>query len=67
METQVELAHDDIDLVWADTFAMDQDGYLYATTNKLPFIFNNKLDWEEDGPHFRIVRLKTPDKSFLVN
>ena len=66
MTTQTLLAQNDKDLIWADTFAMDGEGYLYFTTNKLPFILNDKLDWEQDESHFRVIRVFVNDKGYLV-
>lgn len=66
MTTQTLLAQNDKDLIWADTFAM-KEGYLYFTTNKLPFILNGKLDWDEqDESHFRVIRVFVNDKGYLV-
>ena len=66
MTTQTLLAQNDKDLIWADTFAMDEEGYLYFTTNKLPFILNDKLDWEQDESHFRVIRVFVNDKGYLA-
>ena len=66
MITQTLLAQNDKDLIWPDTFAMDEEGYLYFTTNKLPFILNDKLDWEQDESHFRVIRVFVNDKGYLV-
>ena len=66
MTTQTLLAQNDKDLIWADTFAMDEEGYLYFTTNKLPFVLNDKLDWEQDESHFRVIRVFVNDKGYLV-
>ena len=45
---------------------MDEEGYLYFTTNKLPFILNDKLDWEQDESHFRVIRVFVNDKGYLA-
>ena len=66
MTTQTLLAQNDKDLIWADTFALDEEGYLYFTTNKLPFILNDKLDWEQDESHFRVIRVFVNDKGYLA-
>ena len=66
MTTQTLLAQNDKDLIWADTFAMDEEGYLYFTTNKLPFVLNDKLDWEQDESHFRVIRVFVNDKGYLA-
>ena len=66
MTTQTLLAQNDEDLIWADTFAMDEEGYLYFTTNKLPFVLNDKLDWEQDESHFRVIRVFVNDKGYLA-
>ena len=66
MTTQTLLAQNDNDLIWADTFAMDEEGYLHFTTNKLPFILNDKLDWEQDESHFRVIRVFVNDKGYLA-
>ena len=65
MATQTLLAQNDRELIWADTFAME-NGYLYATTNKLPFVLNDKLDWDAAEDNFRIVRVLVDDKGYLT-
>ena len=37
LSTETEVARDDVDLIWPDTFAMDA-GFLYATTNRCDYI-----------------------------
>ena len=64
METQTLLAKDAAELIWADTFAME-NGFLYATTNKLPFALNDMLDWNNEESHFRVIRLFIDDKGYL--
>ena len=66
METLVLLARDDAELIWADTFGLDVDGNLWATTNKLPFFLQDKYDWESPASNFRLVKFQTGDKSYLV-
>ena len=64
METQVQLAQNAAELIWTDTFAME-NGFLYATTNKLPFALNDLLNWDNEESHFRVIRLFIDDKGYL--
>ncbi len=50
METETELASDNVDLIWPDTFAMD-GGFLYGTTNRLELC---KLMRRCKIPHFKL-------------
>jgi len=37
---------------------------LLATTNKLPFVSGQLVDFEGDEPHFRIVRLFVDERAY---
>ena len=66
MKTQEMIASNDEELIWADTFAMDEEGNLWATTNKLPFIVQGKLDWTSPASNFRLIKILTDDKTYLL-
>jgi sugar lactone lactonase YvrE len=52
------VAKDSKTLMWVDTFAFDEFGDLYFTTNKLGYFFNDLMDFSgASGPNFRIVKL----------
>jgi hypothetical protein len=53
----------DIDLQWPDTFAFDDHGYLYVTTNRLQRFSTNTLDPKESN--FRVARMFIGTKSYM--
>lgn len=51
---------------WPDTFAWDDDGYLYFSSNKLQrYIFKTMQFDGSDGSNFRIWKVKTNSSSYL--
>ncbi len=60
------VAQNDEELIWPDTFAMDGEGNLLVTTNKLVFIIQGPFDWDLPGSNFRIVKMFVDDKSYLL-
>jgi sugar lactone lactonase YvrE len=60
---QVVVAQNDEDLQWPDTFAIDQEGYLYATPNRLHLYNSNSLNFTD--VNFRVVRFCIHTKSYM--
>lgn len=47
---------------WPDTFAMDSDGYLYWTTNRLQRFSSDLVNLDE--PNYRVIVSKTYARSY---
>ena len=56
------LVQNDIDLQWPDTFAFDNNGYLYATTNRIHRFISNSYDLNDIN--FRVIRVYIGTKSY---
>jgi sugar lactone lactonase YvrE len=56
------LVQNDIELQWPDTFSFDDNGYLYASTNRLPRFISNSYDFSDIN--FRVVRVFVGTKSY---
>ena len=56
------LVQSDIDLQWPDAFSFDEDGYLYATTNRIQRAISNSYYF--DDVNFRIIRMYVGTKSY---
>ncbi len=54
-QKEVLLVQNDFDLQWPDTFAFDQEGYLYTVSNRLQRYPTNSYDWNE--VNFRVARI----------
>lgn len=69
MTTVHELAEDGEILVWPDGFDLDDSGYLWVTTNKLPKFWSRELDIGQEQniekkSHFRLARVKVDDIAY---
>jgi len=62
---EVLLVQNDVDLQWADTFAFDEAGNLYTTTNRLHRFGENKYDFSEIN--FRVVSIFTGSESYMFS
>ena len=60
------LAQDNITLQWPDTFAWDNNGYLWFTTNRLHRYFLGNIDLTgNEGPNYRIVKVYVGALSYM--
>jgi len=64
-QTQV-VPPDGARLQWPDTFAFDNKGALFFTTNKLHHFFANELDYNGNQANFRVVKVSVGAKSYLA-
>lgn len=62
-EPEVVIMQDDIDLQWPDTFAFDNQGYLYLTTCRNQRFFSNTMDFND--VNFRVVRVFVGSRSYM--
>jgi len=56
------LIQNDIELQWPDTFAFDNNGYLYATTIRLQRFISSSYDFSDIN--FRVIRVFIGTKSY---
>ncbi|CAL8145826.1 unnamed protein product [Orchesella dallaii] len=63
--SEVLLVQNDVDLQWVDTFAFDNEGYLYMTTNRMQRYSTNTFDFSETN--FRVARVFTGSKSYMYS
>lgn len=47
---------------WPDTFAFDEDGYLWCVTNSLQNFLNNRVD--VNVPNYRVIRIRIGSKNY---
>lgn len=52
---EVLLIQNDADLQWPDTFAFDDQGYLYTVSNRIQRFTTGTMDWSE--VNFRVARV----------
>ncbi|CAL8145841.1 unnamed protein product [Orchesella dallaii] len=63
--TEVLLVQDDVELQWVDTFAFDEEGYIYMTSNRLHRFSTETYDFSQDN--FRVVRVFVGSKSYMYS
>jgi sugar lactone lactonase YvrE len=44
--------------IWPDTMAFDAEGALWVSTNHLNLAFSGRMDFDQAGPNFRIMRIR---------
>lgn len=44
--------------IWPDTMAFDAEGALWVSTNHLNHAFSGRMDFDQAGPNFRIMRIR---------
>jgi sugar lactone lactonase YvrE len=44
--------------IWSDTLAFDSEGALWVSTNHLNHAFSGRMDFDQAGPNFRIMRIR---------
>lgn len=52
------ISRDHEKMQWPDTFAFDENGFLYCVTNSLQNFINNRVN--VSVPNYRVIRLATP-------
>eukprot|EP01084_Bolivina_argentea_P043815 80691_1 len=63
----VEVISDSVELQWIDTFAWDNNGYLYFTTNRLHRYFLGNMDWNGgNGANMRIIKVYVGAGSYMM-
>jgi sugar lactone lactonase YvrE len=62
---EITLAENVEDIQWADTFAFDNNGFLYYTPNRLQLFINDTYDF--DQVNFRVVRSYIGKKSYMFS
>ena len=65
MTTQTQLVQNNVSMIWADTFSLDVDGWLWMTVNQLPLFRAGKLDFTGTQPNFAISKIQVDDMSYL--
>ncbi|ODM90687.1 Protein yellow [Orchesella cincta] len=63
--SEVLLVQNDVDLQWVDTFAFDNQGYLYMTTNRMQRYSTGTFDFSE--VNFRVARVFIGSKSYMFS
>jgi len=59
---EILLVQSDIDLQWPDAFSFDDNGYIYATTNRMQRAHSSGYNFDE--VNFRILRIYVGSKSY---
>ncbi|KAK6986156.1 protein yellow [Biomphalaria glabrata] len=66
MEQQSEVVRGDMDKQWPDTFAWDDQGYLYFVSNRLHLFNSNTMDFSgHDRSNMRVWKVWVNDTSYL--
>nr|KAG5699871.1 hypothetical protein BaRGS_034645 [Batillaria attramentaria] len=66
MTSQEAVVRDDVKMRWPDTFAWDDDGYLWFTANDLSGFFGGRMDFSgAGGPNMYVWRVFVNETSYL--
>lgn len=66
IETQVDVLQNDTTVEWPDSFAIDEDGYMYVTACKANVFLRGHLDFSgKSGVNYRIWKIRINQKSYL--
>lgn len=64
--TEKKLVSNSTTMEWIDTFAFDEQGYLWFTSNRLDKFISGELRFSNPSdPNFRIIRVFVNDSSYL--
>lgn len=65
-EMERKLVANSTTMVWIDTFAFDENGYLWFTTNQLnKFLAGEMTFTDSSDPNFRIIRVFVNESSYM--
>lgn len=65
LATQVELVRDDRKMQWLDTFAFDNEGWLWFVSNRLQLVKNPKTFVVTDDPHMNVWKVFVNETGYL--
>lgn len=66
MTTTTLLNQDSSRMVWADTFSLDAEGWLWVTANRLPLFKERMLSYTGSQPNFYVGKIYVDDLSYLA-
>ncbi|XP_012942064.1 protein yellow isoform X2 [Aplysia californica] len=65
LNTQTQLVKDDLKMQWPDTFAIDEEGYLWFTADRLQLLFTNTMNFTGPEINMRIYKVFINETSYL--